>query len=99
MKKNNYLLFSQENDIVIQYFDCFDLVEIKKVIIDYLTKNPDDTVELCKVPTGNDIRKFYGYEILSYYSVNKKNNEELLRYYILLLVYNKQVKILIRFAT
>ena len=50
MKKNNYLLFSQDNDIVIQYFDGFDLVEIKKVIIDYLTKNPDDTVELCKVP-------------------------------------------------
>ena len=75
MKKNNYLLFSQENDIVIQYFDCFDLVEIKKVIIDYLTKNPDDTVELCKLPTGNDIRKFYGYEILSYFSVNKKNGK------------------------
>ena len=75
MKKNNYLLFSQENDIVIQYFDCFDLVEIKKVIIDYLTKNPDDTVELCKVSTGNDIRKFYGYEILSYFSVNKKNGK------------------------
>lgn len=75
MKKNNYLLFSQENDIVIQYFDCFDLVEIKKVIIDYLTKNPDDTVELCKVPSGNDIRKFYGYEILSYFSVNKKNGK------------------------
>ena len=75
MKKNNYLLFSQENDIVIQYFDCFDLVEIKKVIIDYLTKNPDDTVELCKVPSGNDIRKYYGYEILSYFSVNKKNGK------------------------
>ena len=75
MKKNNYLLFSQDNDIVIQYFDCFDLVEIKKVIIDYLTKNPDDTVELCKVPSGNDIRKFYGYEILSYFSVNKKNGK------------------------
>lgn len=75
MKKNNYLLFSQENDIVIQYFDCFDLVEIKKVIIDYLSKNPDDTVELCKVPSGNDIRKFYGYEILSYFSVNKKNGK------------------------
>ena len=75
MKKNNYLLFSQENDIVIQDFDCFDLVEIKKVIIDYLTKNPDDTVELCKVPSGNDIRKFYGYKILSYYSVNKKNGK------------------------
>ena len=75
MKKNKYLLFSQDNDIVIQYFDGFDLVEIKKVIIDYLTKNPDDTLELCKVPTGNDIRKFYGYEILSYYSVNKKNGK------------------------
>ena len=75
MKKNNYLLFSQENDIVIQHFDCFDLVEIKKVIIDYLTKNPDDTVELCKVPSGNDIRKYYGYEILSYFSVNKKNGK------------------------
>ena len=75
MKKNNYLLFSQENDIVIQYFDCFDLVEIKKVIIDYLTKNPDDTVELCKVQSGNDIRKYYGYEILSYFSVNKKNGK------------------------
>ena len=75
MKKNEYLLFSQENDIVIQYFDGFDLVEIKKVIIDYLTKNPDDTLEFCKVPSGNDIRKFYGYEILSYYSVNKKNGK------------------------
>ena len=75
MKKNKYLLFSQDNDIVIQYFDGFDLVEIKKVIIDYLTKNPDDTLEFCKVPTGNDIRKFYGYEILSYYSVNKKNGK------------------------
>ena len=75
MKKNKYLLFSQDNDIVIQYFDGFDLVEIKKVIIDYLTKNPDDTLELCKVPRGNDIRKFYGYEILSYYSVNKKNGK------------------------
>lgn len=75
MKKNNYLLFNQENDIVIQYFDCFDLVEIKKVIIDYLTKNPDDTVELCKVPSGNNIRKYYGYEILSYFSVNKKNGK------------------------
>lgn len=75
MKKNKYLLFSQDNDIVIQYFDGFDLVEIKKVIIDYLTKNPDDTLEYCKVPSGNDIRKFYGYEILSYYSVNKKNGK------------------------
>ena len=75
MKKNNYLLFSQENDIVIQYFDCFDLVEIKKVIIDYLSKNPDDTVELCKVPSGNDIRKLYGYKILYYFYVNKKNGK------------------------
>ena len=75
MKKNEYLLFSQENDIAIQYFVGFDLVEIKKVIIDYLTKNPDDTVELCKVPSGNDIRKYYGYEILSYFSVNKKNGK------------------------
>lgn len=75
MKKNKYLLFSQDKDIVIQYFDGFDLVEIKKVIIDYLTKNPDDTLEYCKVPSGNDIRKFYGYEILSYYSVNKKNGK------------------------
>lgn len=75
MKKNEYLLFSQENDIAIQYFVGFDLVEIKKVIIDYLTKNPDDTVELCKVPSGNDKRKYYGYEILSYFSVNKKNGK------------------------
>ena len=75
MKKKEYLLFSQENDIAIQYFVGFDLVEIKKVIIDYLTKNPDDTVELCKVPSGNDKRKYYGYEILSYFSVNKKNGK------------------------
>lgn len=75
MKKNKYLLVSQENDIAIHYFDGFDLVEIKKVIIDYLTKNPDDTLEYCKVPSGNDIRKFYGYEILSYFSVNKKNGK------------------------
>ena len=75
MKKTKYLLFSQDNEIVIQYFDGFDLVEIKKVIIDYLTKNPDDTLEFCKVPSGNNIRKFYGYEILSYYSVNKKNGK------------------------
>ena len=70
-----HMLFSQNEDRVIQYFDKFDREDIKKAIVVHLTKNPTDTLEHCKEPNKKDIKRFYGNEILDFYAVNPNNKK------------------------
>jgi len=64
-------LFSQDLDVPIRFFDKFDAGLIKEEIISHLKEYPNDTVEHCKEYSKEDIKKYYGYEILSFYRCNK----------------------------
>lgn len=68
-------LYSQNNEMPIAFFEGFNRDNIKEQIIEHLKENPTDTVELCKEFKGNDVRKYYGNEILNFYEVNPKNNQ------------------------
>jgi hypothetical protein len=65
-----HLLFSQDKDMPIQWFDKFDAAEIKGAIIKHLTENPADVLEHCKEYSKEDIKKYYGHEILNFYKCN-----------------------------
>ena len=67
-----HLLFSQNQDMAIAWFDKFDAQAIKQAIVEHLTLDPTDTLEHCKVYSKSDIKRFYGHEILSLYECNKK---------------------------
>lgn len=68
-------LYSQNEERVIAWFTSFERETIKSTIIEHLTQNPTDTLEHCKEYSKNDIKKFYGNEIINFYSVNPKNNK------------------------
>ena len=68
-----HLLFSQEQDISIAWFDRFDAAAIKERTIKHLQKFPNDTVEHLKEYSKKDIKKYYGYQIINFYEVNPKN--------------------------
>ena len=68
-----HLLFSWNNDNVIQWFDKFDSEAIKTAIVKHLTENPTDTLEHCKEFSKSELRRFAGYDILNFYAMNKKN--------------------------
>lgn len=70
-----HMIFSQNEDRFIQFFEKFDRESIKKVIVDHLSKNPTDTLEHCKEPNKKDLKRFYGYEILDFYTVNPNNKK------------------------
>lgn len=84
----NYMIYSQNQNICVKYFEKFDKEQIKISLIELLNKDNTDILEFCKEPSGKDLRKFYGYEILDYFALNKKgelckiitkNNKEYLK--------------------
>ena len=68
-----HALVSQNSDLFIEWFDKFDAAAIKKAILKHLQQCPCDTIEHVKVYSKEDIKKYYGYEIINFYEVNKKN--------------------------
>jgi DNA polymerase III delta subunit len=68
-------LFSQEKDMPIAFFEKFNKQDIKETIIEHLSENPTDTLELCKEYSKRDIKRFYGSEIIAFYEINPKNNK------------------------
>ena len=62
-------LFSQNKDAVVAWFDRFDKEKVKQAIITHLNSNPTDTIEHCKEYAKNDLRRFYGQEIISFYKM------------------------------
>ncbi len=70
-----HMLFSQNEDRFIQFFEKFDREVIKKAIVEHLSKNPTDTIEHCKEPNKKDLKRFYGDEILDFYTVNPNNKK------------------------
>lgn len=71
------MLFSQDLDMPIAWFDKFNKEEIKQTIIFHLTVNPRDTVEHCKDFDNADIRKYYGSKIINLYQCNKDGKPSL----------------------
>ena len=64
----NYYIF---NDLgLVQCFDRFNKEQIKQAIISYLDTNPCDLIELCKDFNKSDLRRYAGYETLSFYQKN-----------------------------
>lgn len=83
-----HLLFSQINDVPIQWFDTFDKITIKNAIIKHLSDNKNDVIEHCKEFNKSDLRKFSGYNIINFYKCNSEgkpckvviiNNKEFLQ--------------------
>ena len=70
-----HLLFSQEQDQPIKWFDKFDKEEIKKEIVRHLQENKTDVLELCREYSKKDVKRYYGNEIISFYQSNPKTNE------------------------
>lgn len=74
------LLFSQEQDQSIKWFDKFDKEEIKTEIKKWLSENPTDTLEHCKEYSKKDLKKYAGYEIVNFYGNNKAGEPSLILY-------------------
>jgi hypothetical protein len=66
-------LYSQNLDMTVKFFDKFDKGEIKKSIIEHLTQYPNDVLEHCKEYSKNNIKKYYGMEVINFYQ-NHNNN-------------------------
>ncbi len=66
-----HLLFSQEQEQPIKWFEKFDKEEIKTEIKKWLTENPTDTLEHCKEYSKKYLKKYIGYEIINFYENNK----------------------------
>lgn len=62
-----HLLFSQEQDQPIKWFEKFDKEEIKTEIKKWLSENPTDTLEHCKEYSKKDLKRYAGYEIINFY--------------------------------
>lgn len=63
-------LFSQDLDMPIRFFEKFDAELIREEIKSHLKEYPNDTVEHCKDYSKEDIKKYYGTEILNFYQNN-----------------------------
>lgn len=70
-----HMLFSHEQDGVIEWFGKFDPTAIKTAIIKHLQNNPTDTLEHTKEYSKADAKRFYGYQIVNLYAVNPKNGK------------------------
>ena len=71
MKKHS--LYSQNQERVIEWFEKFDAIKIKNAIVKHLENNPTDVIEHCREYSKEDMKKYYGNEILNFYQMNKKN--------------------------
>lgn len=70
-----HMLFSQNEDRYIKYFDKFDREAIKNSIVEHLTRYQGDTIEHCKEFNTANIKRFYGDEIINFYEINPKNGK------------------------
>jgi hypothetical protein len=70
-----HLLFSQDKDMPIKWFDKFSHEAIKQAIIEHLKVNPNDCIEHCKEYSKHDLNKYLGYEILNFYKINPKTQK------------------------
>jgi hypothetical protein len=70
-----HLLFSQNDDIIIDWFDKYDKKVILMTIVDFLTNNPTVVVEHCKEYSKNDLKRYSGYNIINLYGINPKTNK------------------------
>jgi hypothetical protein len=70
-----HVVFSQDQDIVISFFEKFNREAIKQTIVGHLKAFPSDTLEHCKEYSERDTKKYYGYEIINFYAVNPKNGQ------------------------
>lgn len=68
----NYFIFSQDQEIPVEFYQKFDKDRIKTAIIKHLSDNPEDVIELCREYDNNDPKRFYGMEIISFFQMNKK---------------------------
>ena len=68
-------LFSQNKDMPVQWFPKFDKEPIRQAIINLLTEDPKDTIELCREYPKDSYKRFYGSEIISFYEVNPKTGQ------------------------
>jgi hypothetical protein len=75
-----HCLFSQNKDVYIKFFESFDRDIIKKSIIDYLSANPDDTLEHCREYSKKELNRYYGYKVINFYVVNPNNGKPSLFY-------------------
>lgn len=68
-----HLLFSQNEDQPIKWFEKFDKEEIKTEIKKWLTENPTDTLEHCKEINTTTVDRLYGnMEIINFYEVKNE---------------------------
>jgi hypothetical protein len=67
-----HLLFSQNSETVIEWFEKFDRGAIKASILKHLSHNPTDVLEHCKEFSKSDLKKYAGYDILDFYKLNSK---------------------------
>lgn len=65
------LLFSQNKDAMISFFDEFNKEAINNEIVKALKEDPTDTIEYCR----KDLKKFAGVEIIAFFEVNPKNKK------------------------
>ena len=70
-----YSLYSQNQEMIVKWFDKFDKEEIKKEIVRHLQENKTDVLELCREYSKKDVKRYYGNEIISFYQNNPKTNE------------------------
>ena len=75
MKPLVHSLFSHNEDRTIAFFEKFNKEDIKQAIIKHLKDNPTDTIEHCKEYNKENIKRFYGNEIINFYGVNPKSGE------------------------
>lgn len=68
-----HLLFSQDQDMTIRWFETFNKEVIKQAIIMHLTDNPKDVIEHCREFSKAELKRFAGYNIIDFYGVNPKN--------------------------
>jgi hypothetical protein len=70
-----HLLYSQEQNMPVQWFEKYDPIVIKQAIVEHLKKFTDDTLEHCREFSKSDLKRFYGNEIINFYEVNPKNRK------------------------
>lgn len=70
-------LYSQNEDRFFIWFEEYNIDEIKKSIIEWLSdiNNFDDVIEHCKECSASDLKRFAGHDILGFYGVNPKNGK------------------------
>lgn len=70
-----HIIYSQSEEMPIKFFDAFDKEVIRTEIIKHLSNNPTDVVELCKEYSQKDLKRYKGYNIISFYGINPKNGK------------------------